>query len=94
MPEIASAQPAVSVRNLRKSFGAHQVLRDISLSGLGLITTTAVPDNTRVRIQSQDFEAIAMIIGSQRDGGEHLLHARLLSLALTRRTGVFMSETA
>jgi curved DNA-binding protein CbpA len=69
-------------------------LRDISLSGLGLITTTAVPDNTRVRIQSQDFEAIAMIIGSQRDGGEHLLHARLLSLALTRRTGVFMSETA
>lgn len=69
-------------------------LRDISLSGIGLVTTAAVADNTRVRIQSQDFEAVAVIVGSQREHGEHLLHAQLLSLALARRTGVFVSETA
>ncbi len=69
-------------------------LRDLSLSGIGLMTTTAVPDGTRVRIQSQDFEAVAVIVDSQREHGEHLLHAQLLSLAMARRTGVFVSETA
>lgn len=69
-------------------------LRDISFSGLGMMTTTAVPDGTVVRIQAQEFEAVAVIIDSRREGSEHLLHARLLSLVLQRRGGVFVSETA
>jgi curved DNA-binding protein CbpA len=69
-------------------------LRDLSLTGIGVVATAAVPENTRVRIQSQDFEAVAVIVGSQRELGEHILHARLLSIAATRRGGVFVSETA
>jgi hypothetical protein len=69
-------------------------LRDLSVTGIGLVTTAAVPADTRVRIQSQDFEAIAVVVGHQRELGEYLLHARLLSIAPTRRTGVFVSETA
>ena len=69
-------------------------LRDLSITGIGLLTTAAVPDETRVRIQSPDFDAVAVIVGSQREFGEYLLHARLLSIAPTRRTGMFVSETA
>ncbi len=69
-------------------------LRDLSITGIGLVTTAAVPADTRVRIQSPDFEAVAVIVGSQRESGEYLLHARLLAIAPTRRTGVFVSETA
>src|SRR5690606_15555457 len=37
-------------------------LRDLCVTGIGLVTTAAVPADTRVRIQSQDFEAIAVVV--------------------------------
>lgn len=93
----ASRRPRANLAIMQRLDGGATLsvrLRDLSLSGIGLVTTAAVADNTRVRIQSQDFEAIALIVGSRREHGEHLLHARLLSIALARRTGVFVSETA
>ncbi|MFA7506380.1 MAG: DnaJ domain-containing protein [Burkholderiaceae bacterium] len=93
----ASRRPRANLAIMQRQDGGATLsvrLRDLSLSGLGLVTTTAVADDTRVWIQAQDFEAIATIVGSQREYGDHILHARLLSLALTRRTGVFVSETA
>ena len=93
----ASRRPRANLAIMQRLDGGATLsvrLRDLSLSGIGLVTTAAVADNTRVRIQSQDFEAVAVIVGSQRELGEHLLHARLLSIALARRTGVFVSETA
>src|SRR5690606_15054031 len=93
----ASRRPRANLAIMQRLDGGATLsvrLRDISLSGIGLVTTAAVADNTRVRIQSQEFEAVADIGGRQREHREHLLHAQLLSLALARRTGVFVSETA
>src|SRR5690606_38620072 len=93
----ASRRPRANLAIMQRLDGGATLsvrLRDISLSGIGLVTTTTVAEGSRVRIQSQDFEAVAVIVGSQSEHGEHLLHAQLLSLALARRTGVFVSETA
>lgn len=93
----ATRQPRAHLAIMQRLDGGATLsvrLRDISLSGIGLVTTTAVPDDTRVRIESRDFEAVAVIVGSRHEHGEHVLHAQLLSLALARRTGVFVSERA
>lgn len=93
----ASRRPRANLAIMQRLDGGAALsvrLRDISLSGIGLVTTATVADGSRVRIQSQDFEAVAVIVGSRCEHGEYLLHAQLLSLALARRTGVFVSETA
>ncbi|MFT3818921.1 MAG: DnaJ domain-containing protein [Rubrivivax sp.] len=69
-------------------------LRDLSLSGLCLLSPLPAAERSAMRIVTADFDAVAVIVGCRRHGGDWLLHGELLTLRLLRSQGVFVSASA
>ena len=47
-----------------------------------------------MRVITADFDAVAVVVGCRRQGGDWLLHGELLTLRLLRSQGVFVSASA
>ncbi len=70
------------------------VLRDVSLSGARLLTTTPLPPLQVMRITDVHFDAVAIVVACRPNGAVYSLHARFLTLRPTQRTGGFVSARA
>ncbi len=66
-------------------------LRDLSLSGLCLLSPVAAPERSALRVMTNGFDAVAVVVGCRRQPDGWLLHAELLTLQLLRSQGVFVS---
>ncbi len=69
------------------------VLRDLSLSGISLITRADVHADTTIRIEVPGVEAVAHVIKVQLREGANLVRGCLLTALYSRKSGVFVSET-
>lgn len=69
-------------------------LRDLSLSGLCVLSPVAAPERGAMRVLTSGFDAVAVIVGCRRGGEGWLLHGELLTLQLLRQQGVFVSAKA
>lgn len=69
-------------------------LRDLSLSGLCVHTSASAPARSAMRVMTNGFDAVAVVVGSRRSGEGWLLHGELLTLQLLRTQGVFISAKA
>lgn len=69
------------------------VLRDLSLTGISLITRADVRTDTTIRIEAPGVEAVAHVIKVQSREGANLVRGCLLTALYSRKSGVFVSET-
>ena len=72
-------------------------LHDLSFEGASIDTTFAVAKGAVLRIVSRDLDALVQVINLRQRATPvplHRLHSRLLTVALSRRDGVFVSTTA
>lgn len=69
-------------------------VRDLSLNGVCLLASVAPPPRSPLRVVTSQFDAVAVLVGCQRDGAATTLHGELLTLQLLRATGVFVSARA
>ena len=90
-----SARPLAAALRLPGRPGDHPArLRDLSLSGLCLLSPLPAPERGAMRVVTADFDAVAVVVGCRRQGGDWLLHGELLTLRLLRSQGVFVSASA
>lgn len=91
-----NARPMPAMLRVPQIPGDHAArLRDISLSGLSLMSSIRVPDRSAVRVMTAGFDAVMVVVSCRRsltDGW--LLHGELLTLQLLRTQGVFVSAQA
>ena len=66
-------------------------LRDLSLSGLCLLSPAPAPERSAMRVMTSGFDAVAVVVGCRRQPDGWLLHGELLTLQLLRSQGVFVS---
>ena len=66
-------------------------LRDLSLSGLCLLSPVPAPERSAMRVMTSGFDAVAVVVGCRRQPDGWLLHGELLTLQLLRSQGVFVS---
>lgn len=59
-------------------------LRDLSLSGLSLHVGQPLPKGAVFRVVTPMFDAVALTVGCRAAGGQHVVHARLLTLQLVK----------
>ncbi len=69
-------------------------LRDLSLSGLCLLSALAAPERSAIRVMTSGFDAVAVVVSCRRSADGWLLHGELLTLQLLRSQGVFVSAKA
>ncbi len=69
-------------------------LRDLSLSGLCLLSPRPAPLRSTMRILTPGFDTVAAVVGCRREADGWLLHGELLTLQLLRSQGVFVSARA
>jgi hypothetical protein len=69
-------------------------LRDVSLSGLCLLSPQPAPVHSAMRVLTPGFDAVAAVVGCRRESDGWLLHSELLTLQLLRSQGVFVSARA
>jgi curved DNA-binding protein CbpA len=69
-------------------------LRDVSLSGLCVLSPLPTPARGAMRVLTPGFDAVAAVVGCRREGDGWLLHGELLTLQLLRSQGVFVSARA
>jgi hypothetical protein len=90
-----SARPLAAALRLPGRPGDHPArLRDLSLSGLCLLSPLPAPERSAMRVITADFDAVAVVVGCRRHGNDWLLHGELLTLRLLRSQGVFVSASA
>lgn len=70
------------------------VLRDLSLTGVGLHTAAPVPTGGNIRIEALGMDVIAHVIKVQPGKSTYLVRAVLLTALYKRNSGVFVSATA
>ncbi len=70
------------------------VLRDLSLTGISLITRADLRAQTTIRIEAPGMDAVAHVIKVQAREGANLVRGCLLTALYSRKSGVFVSETA
>lgn len=60
-------------------------LRDVSLTGLSLLCREALPRGSALRVMAPQFDTVAAVVGCRAAaGGQHSVHARLLTLELLK----------
>jgi hypothetical protein len=69
-------------------------LRDVSLSGLCVLSSLPAPVRGAMRVLTPGFDSVAAVVGCRREGEGWLLHGELLTLQLLRSQGVFVSARA
>lgn len=69
-------------------------LRDLSLSGLSVECARPVAVASVVRIRTDAFDAVALVVQCRSQGASYRVHARLLTMRLHRRMGAFVSTPA
>jgi len=66
-------------------------LRDLSLTGLSVECARPVAVASVVRIRTDAFDAVALVVQCGAHGKSYRVHAQLLTMRLHRRTGAFVS---
>lgn len=91
-----NARPMSATLRLADRDGDHAArVRDLSLTGLCVHATLAPPAaRTALRVMTAGFDAVAVVVGCQREAYGVSLHAELLTLQLLRASGVFVSAKA
>lgn len=69
-------------------------LRDLSLSGLCVLSPVPAPERSPMRVMTNGFDAVAVVVSCRRCPDGWLLHGELLTLQLLRSQGVFVSAKA
>ena len=69
-------------------------LRDLSTSGISMVTDIALQANQVVRVVGPLFDVLANVVSCRIGGGVFVIHACLLSAIFARRSGVFVSVAA
>lgn len=70
-------------------------VRDLSLTGLSLVTAQRLDKGSTLRITTPSFDAVAAVVACRSAGAAFTVHARLLTLQMVRSgRGVFVTETA
>jgi hypothetical protein len=69
-------------------------LRDLSLTGISVVTDAALQSDSVIRIVGPAFDVLAIVISCRKSGESYSLHARLLSAIFAERPGVFVSMKA
>ena len=70
-------------------------VRDLSLTGLSLMTAQRLDKGSAFRITTPSFDAVAAVVACRTAGAAFTVHARLLTLQLVRTgRGVFVSAVA
>ena len=64
--------------------------RDLSLTGLGVITEEPVALGRRIRVVDAGFDGVAEVMRCDRQGKLFTVHARLLSAMFVQASGVFI----
>lgn len=87
-----NARPIGATLRLSGVSGDHAVrLRDLSLGGLSLSAPLPAPPRSAIRVMTTGFDAVAVVVGCQRQAQDWLLHAELLTLQLLRTQGIYVS---
>lgn len=90
-----NARPMAATLRLPSRPGDHAArLRDLSLSGLCVLSPLPAPERSAMRVLTSGFDAVAVIVGCRRASDGWLLHGELLTLQLLRQQGVFVSAKA
>ena len=90
-----NARPMPATLRLAGRPGDHPArLRDLSLSGLCLLSTVPAPVRSAVRVMTSTFDAVAVVVGCRSQSDGWLLHGELLTLLLLLQQGVFVSAKA
>jgi len=69
-------------------------LRDLSFTGLSVESARPVAVESVVRVRTDAFDAVALVVQCRAHGKSYLVHARLLTMRLHWRTGAFVSTPA
>jgi len=70
-------------------------LRDLSLTGLSLLSTQRIAKGTPLRVVTGSFDAVAAVVACRPYGAAFTVHARLMTLQMLRSArGVYVSATA
>jgi hypothetical protein len=69
-------------------------LRDLSLRGLSVESSRPVAVESVVRVRTDVFDAVALVVQCHAHARTYCVHARLLTMRLHRRTGAFVSTPA
>jgi hypothetical protein len=69
-------------------------LRDMSLSGIGLMTTEPVTSDSVVRVMTKDMDVVVHVVRVRKADGLYHVHARLLTGHFGKKSGVFVSASA
>jgi curved DNA-binding protein CbpA len=69
-------------------------LRDLSFTGLSVESPRRLPVESVVRVRTDAFDAVALVVQCLAHGKSYRVHARLLTMRLHRRTGAFVSTPA
>lgn len=67
---------------------------DLSLSGLSFFCNQPIAPGAVVRLYDDALEAVAEVVGCERDGSIYRIGARLLTVLFLRSRGVFVSASA
>ncbi|MFN0184703.1 MAG: J domain-containing protein [Aquabacterium sp.] len=89
----AREQPAL-LRVAGEAQATSARLRDLSLNGLSLVATRPVPARTTIRVSTDFFDALAVVVQCRRVSDHSTVHARLLTLQLLRPKGVYVNARA
>jgi curved DNA-binding protein CbpA len=90
---MAKNHPVVLVPGW-KANSISALMRDLSLTGVRVLAQAPITVNQAIRIIDPDFDAVAVVVSSRRNANLFSIHARFLTLRLTRQTGVFFSAKA
>jgi hypothetical protein len=66
-------------------------VKDLSLTGVGLVMAEPVAPRQAIAVIDPGFEAVAVVVQCRRASGVYTVHARLLTLALLKSAGVYVS---
>ncbi len=84
----------IALRTSPAATPAAAVLHDLSLTGVSLFTAADVRAGHTIRIETPGMEAVAHVIEVHARDGASLVRACLLTALYSRKSGVFVSETA
>ena len=59
-------------------------IRDLSFTGLSLVSAVRVPNGTAIRVTADTFDTVAITVGCRAASPVFTVHARLLTLQLLR----------
>jgi curved DNA-binding protein CbpA len=90
---LVKNHPVVLVPGWRAT-SVSALMRDLSLTGVRLLAPAPIAVNQAIRIIDSDLDAVAVVVSSRRSANQYSIHARFLTLRLTRQTGVFVSVKA